>query len=56
VIAYIYVWSEKHQCWCFNDIASNEDQAKEKGRLLWKSGVAGVRIDITKTVVDQRRK
>jgi len=32
-----------------------EEGAKEKGRLLWRSGVSGVKIVVEKVVVEEKR-
>ena len=53
--AYLYTWDPQSRQWCFNDILGTEEQAKEKGRLLWRAGAAGIKIDVVKTVVENIR-
>lgn len=53
--AYLYTWDVEARQWCFNDILPTEEAAKTKGRLLWKSGVSGIKIDVLQTVVEQKR-
>jgi len=53
--AYLYVWSKRDLKWCLFDILTTEQQAIDKGRLLWKSGATGIKIDVIQTVVEKRR-
>lgn len=53
--AFLYTWDPGSRRWCFNDILNTEDEARAKGRELWRQGVAGIKIDVTKTVVETLR-
>lgn len=53
--AYLYTWDPGSQKWCINDVMQSEEAAREKGRLLWKGGAAGIRIDVIRTVVESLR-
>lgn len=54
--AFVYVWNRQDQRWLFADMRNTEDEAKQLGRDLWKSGVAGIKIDVINTVVEEKRK
>lgn len=53
--AYLYVYDPVSRQWCFNDLLPTEEAARDKGRLLWRSGAHGIKIDVIKTVVENIR-
>lgn len=53
--AFLYTWDRTAQQWAVRDVCKSEDEARERGRALWKAGVAGVRIDAVITVVEEKR-
>ena len=53
--AYLYVWDPVSRQWCFNDLLPTEEAAREKGRLLWRAGAQGIKIDVLMTVVENKR-
>lgn len=53
--AHLYVWDPASDKWCVNDVLPSEEVAREKGRLLWRAGAAGIRVDVTRTVVETKR-
>lgn len=53
--AYLYIWDPEARQWCFNDILPTEEAARIKGRLLWREGAAGIKVDVLKTVIEEKR-
>lgn len=53
--AWLYTFDKKSGQWCFNDLLPTEEAAREKGRLLWRAGAQGIKIDVIKTVVENVR-
>jgi len=53
--ACLFVWDAGSKQWALRDIENTEAEAREKGRLLWRQGAAGIRIDVQKTVVEEIR-
>lgn len=53
--AYLYTWHRDAQKWEFRAIHKSEADAREEGRLLWKAGAAGIKIDVLQTVVCEKR-
>ncbi len=51
-LCYVYTWHPGSGNWQFRDVVNGEEAAKEYGRLLWRAGAAGIKIDVTKTIVE----
>lgn len=55
--AYLYTWDVSAGQWCFAGMVSvrDEEEAKAHGRRLWGTS-AGVKIDLIKTIVEQKKR
>lgn len=53
--AYLYIWDPRARKWCVRGVFDTEAQARAEARLLWKAGAAGIKIDVTQTVVEELR-
>lgn len=54
-LCYVYTWDTDAQQWLFVDCRESEEEAKILGRILWRAGAKGVKIDALVTVVCNKR-
>lgn len=61
---FIREWDTGFRAWVLFDFADDEELAKRKGRVAWRRGAAGIKIDhyppgpvrLKRTIVESMRK